>query len=123
MDVVSSDRHTVKPWFAGKLNFVPVVHDLAEDGFPLAGGRLDMVGEEPAAALVYRRDKHVINLFMWPAGKTEAEADQEPQAQRGAGGVSIVHWVKKGLSYWAVSDAEGKELIALAKEFEAKDEP
>jgi anti-sigma factor RsiW len=113
VDVVSSDRHTVKPWFQGRLTFAPVVRDLKDVGFPLVGGRMDIVGAQQVAALVYRRDKHVINLFMWPV----TQADQLPRVEPSTGGYHVVQWTSNGMSYWAVSDLETRELEKFAYEF------
>jgi anti-sigma factor RsiW len=105
-DVASSDRHTVKPWFAGKLDFAPAVVDLSADGFPLVGGRLDYLEHRPVAALVYTRRKHAINLFVWPAEHAAAGALQSATSQ----GYQIVHWNDAGTSYWAISDLNSSEL-------------
>jgi anti-sigma factor RsiW len=105
-DVASSDRHTVKPWFAGKLDFAPAVVDLSAEGFPLVGGRLDYLEHRPVAALVYTRRKHAINLFLWPAERAGGSALQSASSQ----GYQIIHWNEAGASYWAISDLNSKEL-------------
>jgi len=97
-DVPSSDRHTVKPWFQGKLDFSPDVPNLASDGFPLLGGRLDYIGGHPAAALVYARGKHTINVFVLPLSPSSATSDQD--------GYHIVRWTEHNLTYFAVSDTD-----------------
>lgn len=111
-DVQSSDHHTVKPWFAGKVTFAPYVPELQPQGFPLVGGRVEFVNGRTAAALVYGRGLHTINLFIWPAG-----ASDEGNRSATHGGYSLVHWTAHGLSYWAVSDAAPAELDAFEKAF------
>jgi anti-sigma factor RsiW len=113
MDVASTDRHTVKPWFSGKVDFAPPVEDFAQEGFPLAGGRLDYVDGRNVAALVYRRNKHVINLFIWPA---DTEQSQSPKALTRQG-YHLIHWSKSGLTYWAISDLNEQELQEFANIF------
>jgi len=113
-DVTSTDRHTVKPWFEGKLDFAPAVVDLADHGFPLVGGRLDYLGKRPVAALVYARQRHFINLFSWPDEGAEIAPESDSRH-----GFQVVHWRERGTSHWAISDlndAELGEFAALARE-------
>lgn len=108
MDVASTDQHTVKPWFDGRIDYAPPVEDFKAQGFPLEGGRLDYVGGRPVAALVYRRNKHPINLFVWPGPGdtplTVAERD----------GYTVVRWSHGGMVYRAVSDLNAGELKEFA---------
>jgi anti-sigma factor RsiW len=110
LDVPSTDRHTVKPWFAGKLDFSPEVRDLAPQGFPLLGGRLDYLDGRPVAALVFRRRQHIVNLFEWSAGEGNTKARQTTAKN----GYNVVHWTAAGLTYWAVADIPGAELEQFA---------
>jgi anti-sigma factor RsiW len=102
LDVPSSDQHTVKPWFNGRLDFAPVVRDV--EGFPLLGGRLEYFDGHPAAVLVYGRRKHVINLFTWPAAAPAAEIAQTRN------GYHLQSWFRNGMTFWAVSDLNETEL-------------
>jgi anti-sigma factor RsiW len=111
VDVPSSDQHTVKPWFNGKLDFAPDVKDFAAQGFPLSGGRLDYIGNRTVAALVYERRKHSINLFIW---STQGLNDQ-PVQHLSQAGYNIVHWTKSGTTYWAVSDVNNADLTEFAQ--------
>lgn len=105
-DVASSDQHTVKPWFSGKLDFSPVVEDLASQGFPLIGGRLDYLDNRPVAALVYRYQQHVINLFSWPtAGASDTTVTRDTRQ-----GYHVAHWIKSNMAYWVISDLNETEL-------------
>lgn len=109
IQVASSDAHTVKPWFAGRVDFAPEVKDLTGEGFPLLGGRLDYVGERRVGVLVYKRRLHLINVFMWPAARAEAS---EPRLYR-KNGYNLLSWSRGGIGYWAVSDLEQGELRRL----------
>jgi anti-sigma factor RsiW len=113
LDVPSSDRHTVKPWFSGKLDFAPAVPDLAAEGFALEGGRLDYAARRPIAVLVYRRRQHVISLFQWAA----AGGAIEPLRFESSAGYSVVHWYDGQLRYRAVSDLDRRELASFARSF------
>jgi anti-sigma factor RsiW len=109
-DVRSTDQHTVKPWFLGQLDFSPPVVDLAAAGFPLAGGRLEYIAGRPAAALVYQRQKHTINVFVWPESGGSSGV-----TERAIRGFHVRHWVRDGLSFWAVSDLNDAELTEFAR--------
>lgn len=113
MDVASSDQHTVKPWFDGKLDFSPPVKDLAAQGFPLLGGRLDYLSNRAVAALVFHRAKHVINLFIWPTN----ERNSEPALPTPINGYNLIHWSHGGMTFWAVSDLNEKELMEFVQDF------
>jgi len=115
IDVVSSDRHTVKPWFNGKLPQSPRVVDLASQGFPLVGGRIDVIGLTPAPTLVYRARQHVISLTALPA------AQRAGGTIRPVDGYNVVEWTDGELAYWAVSDLAAPELENFAKAFRAGD--
>ena len=115
-DVPSSDHHTVKPWFNGKLAFAPVVPDLGSKGYPLVGARVDVVGLEPAATLVYSRGKHLISLTQMPAGKEPVEPVRSYEER----GFIARSWTQGGVTYFAVSDAAAEELEAFVKLFKAE---
>jgi len=105
-DVASSDKHTVKPWFRGKLDFSPPVPDLTSQGYTLSGGRLDYLADRPVAALIYHRRLHVINIFMWPAVHDEEKEVRGLSRQ----GFHIRYWQHSGLTYWTISDLNDQEL-------------
>ena len=107
-DVLSTDQHTVKPWFDGRIDYAPPVRDFSADGFPLVGGRLDYLHGRPVAALVYRRDKHIIDLFVWP--DSAAAAPRE----RTVNGYNVVDWAAGGMRFQAVSDLNAAELSQFA---------
>jgi anti-sigma factor RsiW len=109
-DVASTDQHTVKPWFAGKLDFSPAVADFSDRGFALVGGRLDYLENRPVAALVYQRRKHVINVFIWPA-PDRADSPIEATSYQG---YQLLHWTRSHMNHWAVSDLNAQELTQLA---------
>ena len=111
MDVVSTDQHTVKPWFDGRLDFAPPFKDFKAEGFPLAGGRLDYIAGRPAAALIYERRKHLIDVYVWQA---PGRSDHDPDGGS-RNGYNFLHWTKDGMSFWAVSDLGADELADFVK--------
>jgi mycothiol system anti-sigma-R factor len=112
-DVASTDQHTVKPWFDGRLDFIPPVKDFMDEGFPLIGGRLDVLGERNVAALVYGRRKHFINVFVWPT--KEPDTPIHPPGSRQ--GYQWVHWRHQGMEFCAISDVSAQDLHELAQLF------
>ena len=114
-DVVTSDQHVVKPWFGGKLDFSPPVIDLTDQGFPIVGGRLDYIGKRTVAAIVYRRGRHVINLFVWPG-----RGDLGPAEAKPGDGYTLLHWTRGGMTFWAVSDVNEKGLQAFRQLLQAR---
>jgi anti-sigma factor RsiW len=108
-DVASSDRHTVKPWFAGKIDFSPPVTDFQAKTFKLVGGRVDYLDDRPVAALVYQHGPHVINVFVWPS-----DASERGPSLTTRGGYNIDHFRHAGMNYWIVSDMGVDEMEKLA---------
>ncbi len=118
-DVPSSDQHTVKPWFEGKIDFSPLVRDLSAKGFPLVGGRLDFLDNRPVAAIVYKRRAHMINLFVWPV----PQAADSPPSSEVRDGYNIAHWTRSGMTYWAVSSLNAAELLEFAADLAGTSTP
>lgn len=114
-DVASTDQHTVKPWFLGKLDYAPPVIDTAQQGFPLVGGRLDYLGGRNVAVLVYRRNRHPINLYVWP-GARRSDAPVAMQAQ----GYHLVRWSDGTMNYAAVSDVAESDLAQFVQDVRAQ---
>jgi anti-sigma factor RsiW len=116
MDVVSTDQHTVKPWFDGRLDFAPPVKDLKPQGFPLVGGRLDYLDDKKVAALIYQRRQHLIDLYVWPDG---GHLDHGP-TEGSRSGYNFRHWSEDGMAFWAVSDLAPDQLAEFVALLRAK---
>jgi anti-sigma factor RsiW len=114
MQVVSTDRHTVKPWFQGRIDYAPPVFDLTPEGFPLRGGRIEHVRGKAVATLAYARDLHQIDLFVWPS------ESKTPPTRLVNRGFNVLHWADGSMQYWAVSDVEAAELERLAQLWQAR---
>ena len=110
-DVLSSDQHTVKPWFDGKVDFAPPVRDFANQDFRLYGGRLEYLSNRTVATLIYQHRLHYINLYIWPSDEAGSTAEVTTQRQ----GYNLVHWTSSGMSYWAISDLNNVELHDFAR--------
>ncbi len=110
LDVASTDQHTVKPWFNGRIDFSPEVQDFGPQGFPLIGGRLDYVDGKTVAALIYRRRQHLINLFTWPARSSYTK-----DGQFARNGFNVLQWSEGSMTYWLVSDLDSAELRDLRR--------
>ncbi|VVD68660.1 transmembrane transcriptional regulator (anti-sigma factor) [Pandoraea aquatica] len=115
IDVISTDQHTVKPWFNGRLDYAPPVVDLADKGFPLAGGRLDYVGGRTVSVLIYHTDKHPIDVYVYPA---RDKASAAPMIT-GSDGYAIARWRRNGMTYWAITDAEPSHLRVFVEALQA----
>jgi anti-sigma factor (TIGR02949 family) len=115
-DIATSNRHVVKPWFNGKIDFAPPVPELAPQGFPLVGGRLDYIEGHEVAAIVYKRRLHTINVFVRPAGALSLPVGVAARRE----GYSLVRWTDAGLEFWAVSDIDLDELKLFHRTFESR---
>ncbi|MEM5428851.1 anti-sigma factor family protein [Cupriavidus oxalaticus] len=119
IDIASTDRHTIKPWFNGRLDYAPPVYDLAAEGFPLAGGRLDYLHGQRVAVLVYRRNHHPIDVFVLPAAAAVHPADMDGAWLRQ--GYRIERWQAGGMDYWAVTDASAPDLHRFRQAWQTAD--
>jgi anti-sigma factor RsiW len=116
VDIQTSNRHVVKPWFDGKIDFAPPVPELADEGFPLVGGRLDYLDDHEVAAIVYRRRLHTINLFVRPAKTLSVPIGFSAKQD----GYNLLRWTAGGLEFWAVSDLDPKELALFRSLYAAR---
>jgi anti-sigma factor RsiW len=114
VDVASSDQHAVKPWFNTRIDYSPPVHDLTAEGFPLVGGRMDYLDHRPTAALVYHRHQHTINLLIAPAALSGRDSGPRVESKLG---FHVLHWVRGGMAFWAISDTEAGELEKFREAF------
>jgi anti-sigma factor RsiW len=115
VQIASSDRHVVKPWFVGRVDFAPAVQELTTQGFPLVGARLDYVGKRRVGTLVYKRRNHIVNIFMWAASTGELGTSMTEVSYRNRNGHNMLTWSKNGVLYLAVSDLNRAELEQLQR--------
>ena len=115
LDVTSTDQHTVKPWFAGRIQYSPPVKDLSAEGFKLAGARLEYINHQDVAALVYQYNKHIINLYVWPG----TEKDKSAGSTFSRDGYNVVNWERDGMIFWAVSDVAADMLKKFSQAMQA----
>jgi anti-sigma factor RsiW len=113
-EVISTDRHTVKPWFQGRLDFAPPVFDLAGEGFPLMGGRVEHVRGDVVATLAYTHNRHVIDVFIWPS------AEQQVPVRSVRRGFNVLHWADGSMQYWAVSDMDQEEIELFSRRWQER---
>ncbi|GAB7522924.1 anti-sigma factor family protein [Paraburkholderia sp. 2C] len=118
IDVISTDRHTVKPWFNGKLDYTPPVVDLAQQGYALVGGRMDVVNGRPVSVLVYRYKLHPINLYVWPGSDARSSTRITERD-----GYHLAHWNAAGMDFWAVTDAGEEELSGFVDDLRTRASP
>jgi anti-sigma factor RsiW len=119
MDVLSSDQHTVKPWFNGRIDYAPPVVDSQAQGFPLVGGRLDYVDHRPVAVMIYRYLKHPIDLYVFPDDHGKGASISTPLLTQSDDGYSLVEWRQDGMVYWAISDASPVYIKRFAEAIKA----
>jgi anti-sigma factor RsiW len=119
IDVISSDKHTVKPWFNGKIDYAPPVIDPAGPGFALVGGRLDYIDHRPVAVVVYRYLKHPIDVYVFPEHKVASDPKKEPIVTQSDDGYALAKWNHDGMTFWAVTDASGSVLRQFAQAIDA----
>lgn len=115
IDVVSTDQHTVKPWFNGRINYAPPVFDTDSQGFPLVGGRLDYVGHRPVAVLIYRYLKHPLDLYVFPDASSGQSPNPSTLKVESSDGYSVVRWSENGMAFWAISDASTSHVKQFAE--------
>ena len=117
LDVTSSDQHTVKPWVTGKLDYSPPVANLSEAGYPLVGGRIDLLENRPVAAIVYQHQGHFINVFVWPAANHTIDFDVQSHQ-----GYSLCGWNKAGLNYLIISELRQADMEKFEDQLRARTE-
>jgi anti-sigma factor RsiW len=114
IQVASGDRHSVKPWFQGKVDYAPTVLDLAADGFPLRGGRIEQIAGDTVAVLVYGHRQHIVNVYVWPASGTQLPERAERR------GFNVLHWSDGSMQFWIISDMDVSEIDRFAQAWRAR---